>query len=417
MARKGDTMKLTELGWLPIDWNVVKLGEVSDIDVRSIDHTNMDFHFYYISLENVKEGQISYGDKISLRNAPSRARRTLRPNDILFGTVRPKLKSHAIFKLEPASEFVASTGFAVIQSGAKIHYEFGFQLIMSDEIARQVDMLIVGSNYPAISNNQVSNLLIPLPPKPEQEAIAKVLSDTDALIESLEKLIEKKKLIKKGVMQDLLSGKKRLPGFSEPWVEKSLGELGTTFGGLSGKSKLDFGAGDAQYITFMNIINNPIIDVTIFDNVRVSPDEQQNKVLRGDILFNGSSETPEEVGMCSYYNGNINNVYLNSFSIGFRPDNLDHVNGLFFCYLLRSSVGRNKMKKMAQGATRYNLSKENLKRVRVHLPGIEEQNAICSIIANLDYELTTISAKVSKTRLLKQGLMQQLLTGKIRLAP
>ena len=88
----------------------------------------------------------------------------------------------------------------------------------------------------------------------EQRAIAEALSDTDALIESLEQLLAKKRQIKQGAMQELLTGKRRLSGFSGEWEIKQLGQLGSTFGGLTGKTKSDFGCGAARYITFMNIM-------------------------------------------------------------------------------------------------------------------------------------------------------------------
>jgi len=112
-----------------------------------------------------------------------------------------------------------------------------------------------GSALQEIPIAVLRNFPIPLPPtKAEQQVIADALSDADALIESLEQLVAKKRRVKQGAMQNLLTGKTRLPGLSGEWEVKSLGDLGSTFGGLTGKTKADFGEGDARYITFMNIM-------------------------------------------------------------------------------------------------------------------------------------------------------------------
>ena len=140
---------------------------------------------------------------------------------------------------------------------------------------------------------------IPTPLRPEQHAIAAALSDTDALLSGLDRLIAKKRDLKQAAMQQLLTGQTRLPGFQGEWEVKCLGEIGVTYGGLTGKSKADFGTGAVSYVTFMNVMTNTVIDPTLFEPVNVSPSENQNRVERGDLLFNGSSETPEEVALCS----------------------------------------------------------------------------------------------------------------------
>ena len=151
----------------------------------------------------------------------------------------------------------------------------------------------------------------------------------------------------------------RLKGFDGEWDKKIMGDLGTTYSGLSGKSKTDFGNGNALYITFLNVLTNAIIDTSSFQNVDVRKGERQNEVKKGDLLFNTSSETPSEVGMCSVMGEEIPNLYLNSFCFGFRLNDRS-IDSLFFAYLMRSPIGRRLMTLLAQGATRYNLSKSIL---------------------------------------------------------
>ncbi len=249
----------------------------------------------------------------------------------------------------------------------------------------------------------------------EQTAIADALSDTDTLIENLENFIKKKRFIKQGVVQELLSGRIRLNGFNSEWKGIKLGEIGKTYGGLSGKSKLDFEEGISPYIPFLNILNNPIINCSYFDYVNIRPDEKQHKAHKGDLFFNGSSETPEEVGMCSVLMDDIPELYLNSFCFGFRLFNQEEINGLFLSYYFRSYQGRKLIFSLAQGATRYNLSKTNFLQLKLKLPEVDEQTAIANIIYDMDKEIAALEQKLLKYQMIKQGMMQSLLNGKIRL--
>ena len=271
-----------------------------------------------------------------------------------------------------------------------------------------------GSGVPTLNRNDVHDLKCAIPSFEEQQRIAEGLSDVDSMISSLEKLIAKKKAIKQGAMQELLIGKKRLPGFAGEWKDFTIGKMGEFYSGLSGKSKKDFECGEARFITFLNVLSNVKIDTSILAVVDVKESESQNAVRKGDLFFNTSSETPEEVGMCAVLGENVENTYLNSFCFGFRLND-DTQNPLFLSYYLNSSIGRKIMSVLAQGATRYNLSKNNFAETIIKLPTREEQNAIASILSDMDNEIEALEQKLEKTRQIKQGMMQQLLTGKIRL--
>jgi type I restriction enzyme, S subunit len=264
------------------------------------------------------------------------------------------------------------------------------------------------SGVPSLNKNTLQKIKIPVPTLTEQTAIATALSDADAFISSLEKLIAKKRNIKQGAMQKLLQPK-------EGWEVKKLGSIGKPYGGLSGKSKIDFADGKFPYIPFMNIMSNPIIDTSYVDYVNIGVDESQNKALKGDLFFNGSSETPEEVGMCSVLLKDIPNLYLNSFCFGFRLNKDSKENGLYLSYYFRSSEGRKLFYSMAQGATRYNLSKSNFNKMEVSLSKPEEQIEIANILTDMNNEINALETKLEKYQKIKLGMMQNLLTGKIRL--
>lgn len=281
---------------------------------------------------------------------------------------------------------------------------------------RQAELVAKGSTFVELTLSSLRLLEIPLPPNErEQGAIATALSDVDALIAGLERLIDKKRDIKQATMQQLLTGQTRLPGFSGEWEACPLGDLGTTYGGLVGKSKADFGHGSAHYVPFVNVMANIRIDCNALESVEVASTENQNRVCVGDLLFNGSSETPEEVALCSLMTESVENLYLNSFCFGFRFKPGAEASGLFLTYLMRSQIGRELMKSLAQGSTRYNLSKSALLQAAFLLPGKAEQTAIATVLSDMDADLSALESRLTKTRAIKQGMMQELLTGRTRL--
>jgi type I restriction enzyme S subunit len=162
-------------------------------------------------------------------------------------------------------------------------------------------------------------------------------------------------------------------------------------------------------------MNNVVIETTQFEHVQVRPTENQNAALKGDLFFNGSSETPEEVGMCAVLLEDVSGVYLNSFCFGFRFYDDALANGLYLAYFFRSGEGRKLLYALAQGSTRHNLSKTALLRIEFPLPTLPEQTAIAEVLSDMDAELAALEQRRDKTRALKQGMMQELLTGRTRL--
>ncbi|EKG9658860.1 restriction endonuclease subunit S [Vibrio parahaemolyticus] len=271
-----------------------------------------------------------------------------------------------------------------------------------------------------LDTDSLKEFPVDLPPLSEQRKIAKILSTWDKAIATTEKLIETSKQQKKALMQQLLTGKKRLvnpetgKAFEGEWEEVKLGELGQTFTGLSGKTKEDFGSG-AKYIPYINIFNNSSVNTAKLEKVQVGGGEKQNTVQFGDVFFTTSSETPDEVGMSSVLLSEPEEpVYLNSFCFGFRPKDTTTLVPEFMQYLLRSSRVRRSISVLAQGATRYNLSKVQLLKINLLLPTSVEQKRIASVLTAADKEIEVLEAKLVHFKQEKKALMQQLLTGKRR---
>ena len=180
--------------------------------------------------------------------------------------------------------------------------------------------------------------------------------------------------------------------------------MGSTFTGLTGKSKEDFGHGDAKFVTYMNVYLNSVANPTMTEIVEI--DEKQNIVQKGDVFFTTSSETPEEVGMSSVWLENTDNTYLNSFCFGYRPS--IKVNNYYLAYMLRSNPVREKIVLLAQGISRYNISKNKVMEIEVSIPEINEQHQIGLLFCNIDNLITLHQRKLDKTKELKKTLLSKM---------
>jgi type I restriction enzyme S subunit len=163
---------------------------------------------------------------------------------------------------------------------------------------------------------------------------------------------------------------------------KEISELGFLYGGMSGKTKENFNKGNSKYITYMNVYSNPATTLDVSDYVDILPKENQNKIAYGDVIFTGSSETPDECGMSSVVAEQVKEeIYLNSFCFAFRPTSGIY-NPHFLKHLFRSLEIRKQIGTTANGVTRYNVSKELFVKVKIPIPPIKIQNEIVKI---LDY--------------------------------
>ena len=248
----------------------------------------------------------------------------------------------------------------------------------------------------------------------EEDKLASYFQHLDSLIQSTTKKIESLKQVKAASLQSMFpqegetTPRVRFKGFEGEWEKVLIGKMGVTYSGLSGKTKDDFGFGEARFITFLNVLTNAKIDTSILEPVNVNRDEHQNEVRKGDLLFNTSSETPEEVGMCAVMDEKLENVYLNSFCFGFRVTD-NNIDPTCVAYIMRSHIGRRIMSILAQGATRYNLSKNSFCKAVLVLPkNIAEQRAIASYFTNLDRQITLQSQRLEKLKQIKAACLDNM---------
>ena len=408
--------KQTEAGLIPDDWECMRIGDSCRfIGGGTPSKSNIDYwkgSIPWISSSDIAENDI-FDINISRfisETAVSNSATKLCPKGTLLVVSRVGVGKIAI----APTDLCTSQDFCnlVPLDLDPTFLAYKLLIIMQDK-SREAQ----GTSIKGVTIDDIKQISVVLPSFTEQKAIAKALSDIDGLISSLTKLIEKKKNIKQGAMQALLTGRKRLDGFSGEWISQSLRNLGKAYGGLTGKTKKHFEIENSEYryVPFMNVMSNTIIDLTFLENVSLENGEIPNNIRYGDLFFNTSSETPEEVGLCSVLLADVKNVYLNSFCFGFRLNNLNEINPLFISYLFRSKIGRNLMFSLAQGATRYNLSKNNFYKLEIIIPEYNEQTAIANILYDIDNEIEILEQKLRKYQNIKKGMMQELLTGRIRL--
>ncbi|HDA2595801.1 TPA: restriction endonuclease subunit S, partial [Staphylococcus aureus] len=264
---------------------------------------------------------------------------------------------------------------------------------------------------PNITKKDIEQFKVPYVSINEQQKIGEFFSKLDRQIELEEQKLELLQQQKKGYMQKIFSQELRFKdenGEDYPeWEEKQLGELGVTYAGLSGKAKEDFGFGKDVYVSYVNVFKNNIATLEMVENVSIKPGEKQNNVKFGDILFTTSSEVPHEVGMSSVWLYEKDNVYLNSFCFGFRTT-VSFINPIFLARYLRSFEMRKLITILAQGSTRFNISKKELMKLIVKIPRLDEQNRIINLFSILDGGIELQSMKVRKLKKRKQGLLQKM---------
>ena len=185
----------------------------------------------------------------------------------------------------------------------------------------------------------------------------------------------------------------RFDGFTDAWEQRKLGSVGNTYTGLSGKTKEDFGHGEGRFITYMNVFTNPISSIHEVEPIEI--DCSQNEVQVGDVFFTTSSETPEEVGMSSVLLEKQGNTYLNSFCFGYRPTT--HFDPYYLAYMLRSDEVRKQIVFLAQGISRYNISKNKMMDIDIPIPSLAEQEQIGTYFKHLD-DLITLHQRDKSSR-------------------
>ncbi|MFA7543620.1 MAG: restriction endonuclease subunit S [Candidatus Cloacimonadaceae bacterium] len=272
-----------------------------------------------------------------------------------------------------------------------------------------LNRIVFGSGQPLVTGSQIKKILIPKPQKLETKMITEALSDIKHLIRSLEKLIEKKKLIMQGVMQELLTGKKRLSGFTGEWETKIIGACFSILRG-SGLSKSQLhSTGQYKCILYGELFTTY---TDIIDKVHSATNVCEGvESISGDILLPGSTTTTG-IDLAKSSALKIGGVLLGGDINILRP--IEKLDSAFISLYINVNK-RYSIATKTKGTTIHHLHANDLRDIIIEMPSLEEQIAISMLIMELDKEIAFLEKRLSKYRSIKQAMMQELLTGRIRL--
>lgn len=272
----------------------------------------------------------------------------------------------------------------------------------------------IGSAQQVINLRDITRVVLVLPTEPEQRAIAEALTDVDGLLGGLDQLIAKKRDLKQAAMEQLLTGQIRLPGCHGEWDLVRLGDLFSFKNGLN-KAKKFFGHG-TPIVNYMDVFGSPMIRASRLEGrVSLSRIELRNfDVQKGDVFFTRTSETTEEIGIASVMVDEPTDTVFSGFLLRARPLN-KRLHDAFKAHSLGSASVRKQIISKASYTTRALTNGRILSEILLPLPSLPEQAAIAEVLSEMDAELAALEQRREKTRSLKQGMMQELLTGKTRL--
>ncbi|MFB8688401.1 restriction endonuclease subunit S [Enterococcus faecalis] len=270
---------------------------------------------------------------------------------------------------------------------------------------------VQGTSIKGITKDELLNKKIMIPkPLKEQSKIGLFLKKIDTTTALHQRMLDQLKELKKVYLQVMFPQKDetvprmRFANFTGEWEQRELGSIGNTFTGLTGKAKEDFGHGDARFITYLNVFQNAVTSLEQLDSIEI--DLKQNEVRKGDVFFTTSSETPDEVGMSSVWKYDCDNIYLNSFTFGYRPIiefDLDYL-----ASMLRSNAVRKKIIFLAQGISRYNISKTKMMNIEVPIPSLSEQAKIGAYLSNIEKTIALHQNKLNQLKSLKKSYLQNM---------
>ena len=412
--------KRTEVGVMPEDWDVQTLGSLTTrmtngfVGTATTAYTESDDGVLYIQGYNVKENGFNlHGIKrVSKSFHAQHQKSCLLAGDLL--TIQTG--DIGVTAVVPPSLAGANCHALVISrlDTRASDPDFLCQYFNSAVGRAAFKKIETGSTMKHLNVGDMVRLEVASPSLDEQRAIAEALLDVDRLIMALAKLIAKKQATKRGAMQQLLTGKTRLPGFSGEWRHCTLGEMGQLFKG-KGIRRDDVrsdGVACVRYGELYTRYHNYVVNLISRVSRMTATDAQP--IRYGDLLFTGSGETAEEIGKCVAYVGHESAVAGGDIVILRIAGGHDAV---FLGHLLNLDRVAHQKAALGQGDAVVHISSRALAQIELEIPLPAEQSAIASVLVDMDAEIEALSSRLAKTRDIKRGMMQELLTGRTRLVP
>jgi type I restriction enzyme S subunit len=409
----------TDIGIFPEDWHIYRyadIGQVIDGDrghhYPSKDELKNDGFCLFLNAGNVTRFgfRFDHCEFISRTKNNALSKGKLARNDIVL-TTRGTLGNFAVYLDDIKFEHIRiNSGMVILRNRSESNsIRFQYEMLRSHVLRHQIERISFGSAQPQLTVGGINDLLIPLPRTlAEQETIAGALSDADAWIESLEQLIGKKRQIKQGAMQELLTGKRRLPGFSGQWETKRLGDIALLRNGYPFKSDTYAVLGSFKVVTIANVQDGRM-EMAECNSLEILPRDLQvhHQLSVGDLLI---SMTGNVGRVCRVSHPNC----LLNQRVGLVVPLSTSVEFLY--NLLSQRFFLAAMARKAKGGAQGNLSKGDILEFEITIPNsLNEQQSIATVLSDMDTEIESLESKLGKAREIKQGMMQELLTGKIRL--
>ena len=390
--------KQTEVGVIPEEWEVQQMGKISAITTgrKDVNEGNPNGEFPFFTCSRVHTFSNSYSfDTEAILIAGNGDVGNLH---YYSGQFEAYQRTYVVHKFSVHVQYLLH----------QLHY----RLIESLGLGK------IGTSIPYIKKENLTGFSFPLPPTlAEQEAIASALGDADALIESLERLVAKKRDVKQGAMQELLTARRRLPSFTGEWEEKPF-RIICWFQEGPGVRNTQFTTSGVKLLNGTNIFRGKLnLDSTsryISEHEAYGPyahflaDAGDIVIASSGIAIDRFHEKVAFVESCDLP------FCMNTSTIRFKPVAEQLTPAFLFQYLTSDSFKR-AIGGQATGSAQLNFGPSHVEKVYVILPPVEEQTAIAAVLSDMDAELAALEAKLSKARAIKQGMMQELLTGRIRL--
>lgn len=392
---------------IPEGWQKVTLRQCVDIDRNSLSEKTADNkEFFYIDLSAVSAGVITFPkEKVSFRNAPSRARRIIHKGDIIFSTVRPYLKGFALIDFD-SDDYIVSTGFSVLTAKNNFSSKYIYHYLFSENFQKQIFISLLGSSFPALNSKDVKSLSILIPISiTEQQKIVDVLETWDKAIQLTRKLIEQKELQKKYLMQQLLTGRTRLKGFTEEWLKLSLSDIL--------KERNTYQTKGAEF-PHLSLTKEGVAPKTARYNrdFLVKDENKSYKItLLDDICYNPANLKFGVICRNKYGAGIFSPIYV-TYEI--KKYDKSFVEKLL---LLPTTIALARRYEEGTVYERMAVSSGDFLKLKLDFPPTEEESIeVGKVLMNSDKEIDLLRQKLAKLEEQKKGLMQVLLTGKVRLA-
>jgi len=412
--------KRTEVGVIPEDWSTETIFAVADYSKSRFDDGDwVEAEFLTTSgVRLLQTGNIGVGvfkEKESKKYISIQSFQQLRckdvfPGDLLICRLADPAGRACIAPDLGSKRMITSVDVAIFRPSPELaDPNFLLGVFCTPRWFSEVAGRCGGSTRTRISRSQLAKIPVQLPSIQEQRAIATALSDADALIESLDRLIAKKRAIKQAAMQELITGQTRLPGFTGEWETKRLGDVASFHKG-SGLSKADLLADGTDPCIHYGELFTQYGEMIANVKSRTNRQSACFKSFKNDVLMPTSDVTPNGLATASCITKR--DVILGGDILIIRP-NEGEMDGTFLAYKIR--MDHRQIMQLVSGTTVFHIYGRDMASFIYEAPTADEQRAIVSVLSDMDTEIEALERRRDKARQIKQGMMQQLLTGRVRL--